>query len=191
MKRLIIRTVLLACGAVLTLASAASANAGLPMIAVYWSLAWLAFLPILLIETWIGVRMLKSPGARTFGAVTAGNLLSTLLGIPLTWLALVAIEMKWFGDRAGVDSLAGKVYAVTAQAPWLIPYEGHLRWMIPAAVVVLSIPFCLISIVSEFLVARLILRDQPGWRLFAWQVRANAVSYLLLIVVTLILASFH
>jgi len=46
------------------------------------------------------------------------------------------------GSRAyGINSIFKKFLAVTWQAPWLIPYEKELYWMVPSASLVLLIPF--------------------------------------------------
>lgn len=37
------------------------------------------------------------------------------------------------------------IYGVTVQAAWLLPYESQLYWMIPAAYVILMIPFFFVS----------------------------------------------
>ena len=44
------------------------------------------------------------------------------------------------GSAMGMDSPVKLLAAVTVQAAWLIPYESHLHWMIPAAATTLLIP---------------------------------------------------
>src|SRR5437879_349487 len=101
----------------------ASADVGLPMIAVYLPPAWLALIPIILIEARIGAKMLDVARGRLLIASAVANSVSTLLGLPLAWLALATIEGVFFGTARGLDTSIHRVYAVTIQAPWLIPYE--------------------------------------------------------------------
>ena len=55
-----------------------------------------------------------------------------------TWFRVVATG----GGRAfGIDSSWQRVFAVTVQAAWLIPYESELNWMVPLAAIVLLVPF--------------------------------------------------
>jgi len=41
------------------------------------------------------------------------------------------------------------IYSVTAQAPWLIPYEDKLYWMIPSAMLILLVPTFFMSVLVE------------------------------------------
>jgi hypothetical protein len=68
------------------------------MIAVYWPPAWLASIPVVLIEGFAGFRILRVNFGRVIVASAVANLFSTLLGIPLTWLALALIELLAFGS---------------------------------------------------------------------------------------------
>jgi hypothetical protein len=157
------------------------ADAGVPMIMVFLPSAWLALLPVIAIEAAIGMRMVQVPFRRSLGCVAVGNLFSTILGMPATWLILAVIELMWFGTAEGLGSVAAKIYAVTIQSPWLIPYEDHLAWMMPVAAAVLAVIFYTMSVVSEYFIIRRILPDISSSILWRWMWTANAASYVFLL----------
>ena len=71
----------------------ALANMGLPMVAIYLPAAWLALLPIILIESGYGVWRLRLPIGPAFVAQATANCVSTLIGIPAIWVILALGEV--------------------------------------------------------------------------------------------------
>lgn len=121
------------------------ANAGVPMLLVYGPVLLIALLPIVLIETAIIDRKARVGYLKMGRRVLVANAVSTLAGVPITWVALVLLQMLTGGGTAhGVG-----LHAVTWQAPWLIPYEDDLNWMVPAAALVLTLPFWFVSVLIE------------------------------------------
>ncbi|MDY0088495.1 MAG: hypothetical protein RBS78_08115 [Coriobacteriia bacterium] len=177
---------------ILAVPAAAYANAGVPMLGVVWPGMGVALIPVILLETYLVLRALGLPARRVAVVVGVANVASTLVGIPLTWAALVGVQaVVPGGGGAGPDigTIAGKLFAVTVQAPWLIPYDADLHWMIPTAALVLLVPFFFASWCVEYLTARLMLRDVGVSALSGAVFRANLVSYALLgLVVIVILA---
>ena len=159
------------------------ADIGVPMISLVLPAAWLLLIPVILIETGIGVRVLHIPFRRVLSATTVANCFSTLLGIPLSWLVLAFVELKWFGTAKGLDSIWTVIYAVTIQSPWLIPYEKELIWMIPTATAVLAVPLWAMSVVSEYWIAKRMLPEVSRATKWQWMWKANVVSYVLLLAV--------
>lgn len=88
----------------------------------------------------------------------------------------------WCPDAWGLATPATRLAAVTLQAAWLIPYEPHLHWMVPAASVVLLVPSFIVSIWLERWVLRRRWpeRDRPTVNRTVWI--ANIASYALLFV---------
>jgi hypothetical protein len=163
------------------------ADIGVPMISLILPAAWLLLIPVIFVEALIGIRVAKIPFRRSLAVATTSNIFSTLLGVPLAWLAMVLVEGLYFGEAKGLDSLWAKIYAVTVQSPWLIPYEKDLVWMVPIAGVVLAIPLCLMSIVSEYFITKLMLPELPSTLKWQWMWKANVASYLFLLAVILAL----
>ncbi len=127
-------------------------------------------------------RKLGLKAASAVKTTTISNLVSTLAGVPLTWLLLVLVQMVAGGGGAfGLDTMLGKVLSVTFQAAWLIPYESELYWMIPVAGLVLLVPFFFVSWWSEYLVTKKILQDHPAQTVKVVVRNANIITYTLLV----------
>lgn len=148
------------------------ANMGLPMLMVHVPIMVLAMAPVVFIEAWWISRHGRTAFRALLGPVFRANLVSTLLGVPLTWFVLVLIQMS-----AGAGGyLKNPIAEVTLQAPWLTP-ERYNGWKIPAAAAALCPFFYAVSAWSEWLVLRPTLRKleiQHGTRA-VWM--ANALTY--------------
>ena len=170
-------------------AAPAFANMGVPMVAVFLPPLWLALLPVIVVESWVLVRLLAlSPMQAAKGAVV-GNVLSTLAGVPLMWIALAAVQLSFAGDAIGLATLGARVYAVTVQAPWLIPYEDDLAWMIPVALSVLAVPAYVISVFIEWGALLPFVSPSSRARALRAVAIANVLSYALLAVLFLAAAA--
>ncbi|HEY0428926.1 MAG TPA: hypothetical protein VGC76_14185 [Pyrinomonadaceae bacterium] len=91
---------------------------GLPMIFPAMFMMLIALLPVVFLEAY----NLRSALNITFGKASAvsslANIISTVVGIPLTWLLLVLLQFMTGGDRTyGIDSFWQKLLAVTWQSP--------------------------------------------------------------------------
>lgn len=170
-----------ACFFLLAFAGNASANVGVPMLALT--------LPAMVValEAVVLGRILGTSVLSRVKSVAIANVLSTVVGIPFTWAALVALQGATGGISAhGIATPTERLLAVTWQAPWLILYEGELHWMIPTASLVLLAPFFFASYITE---AHVISHYEPRYcksRLRPAVFQANLLSYILLAVVNLI-----
>jgi len=159
------------------------ANIGVPMIFPQFILMVIAFVPVVLVEALVVRRILHTRLGPAVCDTALANLVTTLLGVPLAWGLMLGLELVTTGGTAwGLATPATRLAAVTLQAAWLIPYEQHLHWMVPAASVVLLIPSFFISIWLErwVLRRRWSERDRPTVNRTVWI--ANLVSYALLFV---------
>ena len=184
-------------GILLGAPSMASANAGLPMIVLAWPGMGLMLIPIIVLEVIALGRMLGIPRRRTILVVTVSNVVSTVVGIPITWAILVALQFfvsplilglvfrGLGGGEIGSDSFLGRLIAVTFEAAWLVPRFEFRRWMIPTAMLVLLVPFFFASCFVEYHVTRLMMRDFKAGVVKNAVRRANLVSYALLVLVVL------
>lgn len=150
------------------------ANAGLPMLLVVGPALVVALLPIVLIEAGIYRRRIGVPWGRAVCGSLGANLLSTFVGVPLTWAVLLGLQFVTGGDSSG--SGVG-IHSVTWQAPWLLPYERHLHWMIPTAAIVLCVPFLLASVLVENLFLRRIWQEQASVTILRACWIANGLTY--------------
>ena len=157
------------------------ANAGVPMIFLVMPAFALSIVPIIAIEAIYLSNKLELPISSSIKTTTISNLISTVVGVPLTWLLLLLIQILAGGGGAfGLDTTMGKVLSVTFQAAWLIPYESDLYWMIPTAGVLLLIPFFFVSWWSEYYVSMKLLKQQHSQRLKITVRNANIITYALL-----------
>ena len=102
----------------------ASANAGVPMIFLAMPVLGLSIIPIIIIEAMFLGKKLELTTSSAFKTTTISNLVSTIIGIPLTWLLLVLIQMfAGGGGSFGLDTMLGKVLFFTLQAAWLLPHQ--------------------------------------------------------------------
>jgi hypothetical protein len=171
--------------------SYAYANAGVPMIAFYLPPAWFALVPIILIETLVAVKKYSLPIKKSLFSVSAANVISTLVGIPITWVIWASLEGAFFGGVLGSHPISWAMLSVTVQAAWLLPYEEHLWWMGPLACLVLSFVFFAVSVAVEYQVVKIIFKDQRRELLRLWMLRSNIYSYILLFLLSSILITFY
>jgi hypothetical protein len=111
--------------------------------------------------------------------VALANVVSTIIGVPLLWFLLATVELVCCGGALGLGNVWAKVYAVTVQAPWLIPYEKELGWMIPAALCTLAVVFIVMSVLVETPIVSRIVKIS-GRRVWKSMWAANVGSYVLL-----------
>jgi hypothetical protein len=154
----------------------ANADAGVPMIAVLWPWAWAAFIPVCLIEALVAKRLLSLPLRQCARLSVVANAWSTLVGIPLTWLALFLVEM---GGGLGLwvsGAEPGPVWTAVLSpidAPWLGPQARP--WHVFAAAAILCIPFLFVSIRIERWSAA---KNVPFEAARRWAVIANLATYI-------------
>ena len=172
----------------LIVSAPACADAGVPMIFITLPGMGLALVPVILVEGYALYKQLHLSGRVALKASSFANVASTVIGIPLTWVALVAVQLVTGGGRAyGLDTAFHRFLAVTWQAPWLIPYEEDLRWMIPAATLTLLVPFFFVSWWIEYRVVRWTLKTSDRTPVFLAVRNANLISYGLLAIAVVVL----
>lgn len=159
------------------------ANAGVPMLAVQMPLLVMALPVVIAVEACLARRWLRVPWAAAWGWTAVANLVSTLVGFPIAWVACVLAQE--FVGGGGVPNLPEpwfSVYTVTVQAPWLLPLEERLRWMVPTAGIVLLVPAFFASVWIEGWIYRRVLAPDagaPSVRAATW--RMHLVTYALLL----------
>jgi hypothetical protein len=128
---------------------------GLPMImpTMYFMVAGL--IPIVLVEALYLSKSISVRFTRIVGSVAFANIVSTLVGLPLTWLVLFLIQIVTGGTSSyGVTGIPGKVLSVTLQAPWLLPFGPEEFWVFHAAALFLLIPFFIATWLLEYVLVR-------------------------------------
>lgn len=127
------------------------------MIFIHWPLMLCALVPVIILETLLIRRWLTLSLRDALVGVGKANVLSTLVGVPLAWLAMLTLEFavmlpfglvadKWKWELDGpVWQVLGFLFSVA----WLGPTENSLHWMMPAAVALLLVPCFYLSVVLE------------------------------------------
>ncbi len=160
----------------------AHANAGVPMLALAWPAEWLALLPIILLEAKLIQSSIHVPFKQMIWPMTKANFISTLVGVPVAWLVMLAplmlVSYGYYLVPTGVEMPSTAQYLLfPLTAAWV---SGSSAWQIYFAFVVLAIPFCLISI---FLERGVLIRAFPEIEkklIHSSVIRANIWSYMLL-----------
>jgi hypothetical protein len=164
----------------------AAANIGLPMVAVFLPPAWLALIPIIVMESAYGIYRFRTSAERTWAGVTTANCISTLVGLSVTW-ALLALGQALLFARFPEFAMAMPLSLLTiVGAPWLGPGAEQSPWMVPLATIVLLIPFYTMSVACEYVVVRRFLPDLSSRTVRSWMLQANVVSYAFLLLVMLV-----
>src|SRR5262245_57040019 len=158
--------------------SPVSANIGLPMIAVFLPPLWKALVPIVLVESVVVSRGTGTSFQRSLGAVALANIVYTVVVVQLLWCVFLDIDLMFCDGALGLGNVWTKLYAVTIQAPWLIPYEKEFGWMIPAALCTLAVVFLVMSVFVETPIVSHMTK-MNGRRVWASMWAANVGSYAL------------
>jgi len=165
------------------------AIAGLPMIFLVIPAAVFLFVPVVALEAWMARVLLRVNWRQSFWIAWVTNLISTAAGVPSTWLVLFFLEVALGGGSfRSLDSFGNRLFAVTVEAPWLVPYESEYGWMLPAAGLYLMIFFFFVSWGIEWFVAQRMLGslenqlDMSEWepaviRARRWSFWANVLTY--------------
>lgn len=184
MPRALIRFAFLGC---LLWPSLSYANVGIPMLALAWPVQWLALIPVVLIESEVFRRVLGVPFSSLVRPLGKANVISTLVGIPVAWLVMLTLEMV---VATGLSQIPTEPktseYIYYALFPLMVAWVADSGWQLTAAFVILTIPFCIISIYLEEGVLRRSLSDQSHSIIHTLTVRANIVSYALLAALSLL-----
>ena len=122
------------------------ADVGIPMIFVQWPLMFCALIPVIIMEALLIRRWVRLSYRDAFTGIAKANLISTLAGIPLAWLAMLAVEFtvmlpvclasdKWHWK---LESPIFQVVGFALSAAWIAPFDTY--WSVPAAAALLLIP---------------------------------------------------
>ena len=165
------------------ISSSANADVGLPMIYLVWPASWVLLPVIIILEALVAKHMLHV-GWKSLKISAVANIVSTIVGIPITWFMLLVGEivlMKLPLQGVHLPSSVGGILTIVLISPWLIPDDQNMHWMVYAAAAAHCIPFFFMSVWCECKVACLLLKEQPRKVIKRWAWRANLWSYGLII----------
>jgi len=128
------------------------------MLAIVWPMSVPAFIPVVAVESWVVRRALNVSWRVAITKMVKGNVFSTLVGIPLAWVASVAVGfflallvMNATDSKSYPPQGVGEVGRIILSAPWLGPFREGGHWIVPLAMIVLLVPFFFASFWTEIL----------------------------------------
>lgn len=140
------------------------ADAGIPMIFLTWPAMVVLLVPVIIIEGLLCKKWLGLTAWQAIRSNAVSNLASTLVGIPAAWTVMLAVEFGGLGafslfekvtsNQKWGDSPLADVILMLMGSAWIGPVEGRDQWVIPAATLVLLVPFFFASYWVEYFVVR-------------------------------------
>ena len=140
------------------------ADVGIPMIFIQWPLMFFALIPVIGVEGILVRRWVSLSREQAFSGITVANVVSTLIGVPVAWLAMLAVQYavllpvdmaaeRWHWQ---LDSPLFEVVGFALSVAWIAPFEAY--WTVPAAAALLLFPSFYVSVWIE---RRVCLRSWP------------------------------
>ena len=162
----------------------AFANIGIPMLALAWPVHWIAFIPIVIIESELAAKELGLPRRIAYKAVAAANTVSTIVGIPAAWAVMfvstIAVGMSLSLVLPNAELQKGMYYALfPLMSAWLGPTEN--TWLIYLAFVCLALPMWYGSVIIESWVMSRLLRNIEPKNIRRTALRFNTITYALIL----------
>jgi hypothetical protein len=122
------------------------ADVGIPMIFIQWPLMFCALIPVIVVEALLIRRWVSLSHREAFTGIAKANLTSTVVGIPLAWLAMLAVEYAtMLPVSLAADKLHWKLDSPIFQAigfalsvAWIAPFNAYVT--VPIAAALLLIP---------------------------------------------------
>ena len=166
------------------------ADVGIPMIFVEWPLMIGAMIPVIIVEALLIRRWVPLSYRDAFIGTAKANLLSTLAGVPLAWLAMFVLEMaviypvgmaadKWHWS---LDSPFFQVLGFVIGMAWIGPPEEAGYWLVPLAAALLLIPSFYVSVWLERKICRKAWPQIDALAVRRGVFRANLASYVVLLI---------
>lgn len=136
------------------------ADAGIPMIVLTFPLMLMLLIPVIAVEGLLCKRWLGLSTWEAMKSNTLSNLASTIVGVPLAWAMMLGIEFAGLGilNRSNAvqnwHSPIAQGIGLLLGSAWIGPPSVNNAWVIPAAILVLLVPFFMASYITEYLVIR-------------------------------------
>lgn len=144
------------------------ADAGIPMIVLTFPAMVMLLIPVIVIEGFLCKKWLGLTTWQAMKSNTVSNLASTIIGVPVAWAIMLALE---FGTMGVVEqshaiqnwhSPIANVISFSLSSAWIGPPEGKNAWLVPAATLVLLVPFFFASYGLEYLIMRFMVGMPDG-----------------------------
>jgi len=138
----------------------------------------IVLVPIILIESAVGRVYVQLPATKLVSGIAVANVVSTFIGIPIASVVMLLVNILTTGTTVhGFDTPIAAFKSVVLQASWLVPYEDQLDWLVPAATLVLLVPYFLASVWIERITLYRAWKTEERRRVARVALVANIVSY--------------
>ncbi|MFH0898640.1 MAG: hypothetical protein V1855_03610 [bacterium] len=165
----------------------AMADAGVPMLLLTFPAMLIALIPIIVIEAVIISKFLKVGFKKAVGPSSVANILTTIIGFPLSWALLFGLEYLATGGSCGpgFSTIGKSIITVIVESAWICPREQAF-WLIPVAAIICLVVAFFISVFYEYVVLKRYFKqcDKQQIKKTVWI--TNTVTYALLVVACLI-----
>jgi hypothetical protein len=179
-------------------------NMGLPMIFPSLLLMTAALVPVIFVEAFSIKKLLRTNFKKALVPVLIANLVTTFMGIPVTWFLLTLLEFASVSVLGAFTdgNIWTKTFSVTLGAPWVAPGHNDEQWIILGAMLFLLLPYGIMSWWVEFKIVQAILigknqnapetEGKPDDQVNPGQIKravgmANLISYCLLAVFVILI----
>lgn len=168
----------------------AFADAGLPMLFVLAPPLGLMLLPVIVLESFI-LNQIVGDFRKSLKISSVTNLVSSILGIPLTWMIILLFQMvTGIAELASTEhNLKGLLTTSLFQMAWLYPSDEPPNkfesWVIGFSSIFLILFFFLSSWGIEYFLGRKFLKNMDKATVKKQFFKANVLSYLVLTAVVL------
>ena len=171
------------------------ADAGLPMISLAFPAMLVLLIPVIVVEGFLCKKWLGLTTWRAMEANAWSNLASMIFGIPVAWAIMFGVELASFGiiERSNVirdgHSPLAQVIGLLLGSAWIMP-SRHNLWLVPAATLILLVPFFFASYAIEYRVIKSVVGMPEGSPNLAYPLvriavrNANLVTYGVMFVAT-------
>ena len=169
------------------MASTAHANAGIPMIIPAWMGMAVVLVPVIVLERLVLKRVLAISWLRSLWVTTASNLTSTVVGIPLTWVVLLAVQLLYssLGIRIDYQVPVQRFLEFLPSSAWIFAGGDDGNWMVPVSMLIVLVGFFFASWAIELRVIKIMQPEQEPLSLRRAVMRANLLSNGLLALILL------
>lgn len=139
-----------------------SADAGLPIIMLLYPAFWIMLPFIILLEFYILKWKLQPLPDNSSKAILLGNLVSTFLGYPLSWLISLAYQfsaISFLSLFPNIQEFSQEYLLYFTATAWLPPMDNTHPWLFVFTLILGLIPAFYISVYSEYWIAKKILKS--------------------------------
>jgi len=136
------------------------ADAGVPMIFLTLPAMVMLLIPVIVVEGYLCKKWLELTTWQAMKSNAVSNLASTIIGIPFAWAVMYLVEVGFIevmGSNSRIQNWHSPLASVImffVSAAWIGALGPKSLWLVPAATLILLVPFFFASYGIEYLVIK-------------------------------------